>query len=61
MLRLTTNSEVGCEVFARLLDLIIVKLEKKGKYSSSLSLVVVKLISIESRDSLFLSWNLDLL
>jgi hypothetical protein len=54
MSRLTTNSEVGCEVFASLLDLVLVKLEKKGKYSSSSSLVVVKLISVERRDSVFL-------
>ena len=53
-LRLTTNSEVGCEVFASLLGLLLVKLEKKGRYSSSSSLVVVKLISVERRDSVFL-------
>ena len=46
MLRLTTNSEVGCEVFASLLDLILVKLGKKGKFYSTSSLVVVKLIQV---------------
>jgi hypothetical protein len=55
-LRLTTNSEVGCVVLASLLDLVLCKLEKKRKYSlsSSSSLVVVKLISLERTVLIFL-------
>jgi hypothetical protein len=41
-------------IFLLMFYLILLKLAKKGKYSSSSSLVGVKLISLEQRDSFFL-------